>query len=514
MIKLWLSKIVPFMIAYSGGLLMGLAPAPINAWYLAWFALMPLWVMLIQTKKHDYLLPLAWGIGYHGLAISWITGIHPMTWLGVPWLNSLLIALFCWLFLTLWGAFLVLFWGLSLFIVKEQISSGMSRVIIGTGLWCILEFLWSLTPLWWSSLAYTQSPSNLIILQLSQFSGPTTITAAIVAVNGLLAEGWLLRRKSPSLPRVYLSLALLLLLSLHGWGWWRYQNHQITEEGDSLKIGLIQGNIPNEIKLFSQGWQRAIARYTQGYIDLANLGVDIILTPETALPYFTPTETDSLYTAILAKQVPVWVGTFNESEGQFGKHLTNSLLTITGSGNIYSRYDKVNLVPLGEYIPFSNIFGEWVNRLSPLDASLIAGKSTQPLITPIGKVTVGICYDSAFAEHFRRQTAQGGLLIITAANNAHYSAAMPAQHHAQDVMRAIESDRWLARATNTGYSAIINPLGQTIWLSTLDSYQIHSDEVKLRSSQTLYIQWGDWLTKLLLVVSLLILGKKLTKLRQ
>jgi apolipoprotein N-acyltransferase len=483
------------LLAFGGGLLMGLAPAPREMWYLAWIGLIPLWVLLTQEKKPSLLLPLAWGVGYHGLAIFWITGIHPMTWLGVDWWSSLLIAAICWLLLTAWGCGLVLLWGLGFSYLRFQ--SCLTKVLGGVALWCALEYFWSLTPLWWTSLAYTQSPANLVILQLGQFSGTSTIAAVIVAVNGLLAEAYL-QRFSPKL----IGVALSLIIFAHGWGFWLYQRPDPQISQETLKIGIIQGNISNEIKLFSQGWYQAIAGYTSGYQELANQGVDIVLTPETALPFDV---SDTFYNAILSYQVPVWLGTFTRED----KHFFNSLLTITGGGEIYSRYDKVNLVPLGEYIPLENVFGRWINRLSPLQARLIPGNPDQILDTPFGRVAVGICYDSAYAEHFRRQTDQGAIAIISSANNAHYSSSMPAQHHAQDVMRAIESDRWLARATNTGYSAVIDNRGRTLWQSKLNTYEIRAQSIDLRHTKTLYVRWGDWLTKLLIIFTACSLARSL-----
>jgi apolipoprotein N-acyltransferase len=117
---------------------------------------------------------------------------------------------------------------------------------------------------------------------------------------------------------------------------------------------------------------------------------------------------------------------------------------------------------------------------------------------------VGICYDSAFGQHFRQQAKQGEF-IITASNNAHYAASMPAQHHAQDVMRSIETSRWAVRATNTGYSAIVDPHGHTLWKSQLNEFATHSHQIDRRRNQTFYVQWGDWLTPLLGIISLLLL---------
>jgi apolipoprotein N-acyltransferase len=503
-----------------GGILMGLTTAPVSAWPLAWIALVPLWVAVvgsapIQNLKSKIQNSLVWGIGYHGLALFWITGIHPMTWMGVPWLASIAIAFFCWTFITLWGAALVTAWGVAMAILNSKLKTQktklrtVSRVLIGVALWCALEYFWSLGSLWWTSLSYTQSPHNLAILHLGQISGPTAVTAAIVAVNGLIAEAWINRKKETNSPlpssgtlrfvphKTYLAIATGLLISLHILGFALYSQPLNQSLETALKVGIIQGNVPNEIKLYPDGWRRAIEGYTEGYKTLAASGVEAVLTPETALPfYLNEIKRGSFYSAILENKVVAWLGAF----GQEGRSITNSLFTITGTGEVFSRYSKAKLVPLGEFIPFEEFFGGFIDRLSPLDAHLVAGSPTQLFDTPFGRAIVGICYESVFAQHFQRQAAAGGQFIITASNNAHYSKEMPAQHHAQDVMRAIETDRWAARATNTGYSGIVDPHGRTIWLSGINSYEVHADTIYRRETQTLYVRWGDWLTPLLLVV--------------
>jgi len=538
---------------------MGLTPSPVEAWPLAWIALVPLWFLVKsgQSVRQCAIYGLVWGIGYHGLALSWITGIHPMDWMGVPWLASIAIALFCWTFITLWGAILVAVWAACLFwllgssplpklkgqgsrddlqpakeqppTLKRRVNFRLSQkpktlalvsILIGTALWCGLEALWSAGPLWWTSLSYTQSPHNLPILHLGQLSGPSTVTAAIVAVNGLIAEAWIsylhtrgtkglklskLKAESwqdnlqPSnlQPATLVGMAVLALVVLHLIGFGLYSRPLIQPPEAALKVGIIQGNIPNRIKLYPAGWRRAIEGYTTGYETLSQEGVDAVLTPETALPFLWDElvrNQSSFYSGILAQGVLAWVGAL----GQEGTSVTNSLFTVTGKGETFSRYDKVKLVPLGEYIPFEQALGHLVDRLSPLDAHLIAGRATQLFETPFGRAIVGICYESAFAKHFRRQAAAGGQFILTASNNAHYSETMPAQHHAQDVMRAIETDRWAVRATNTGYSGIVDPHGRTLWLSGINTYEIHAATIYRRQTQTLYVRWGDWLMPVLL----------------
>ena len=501
-------NIQPLLICFFSGVLMGFTPAPFNAWYFAWFALAPLWILVRLQKswQQTAIFAFAWGVGYYSLSLFWITGVHPMTWLGVPWLASIAIALFCWIFITLWGTAIAVFWGILNSLINGRVNNktlfgSLTRVITGVALWCSLETICSYTPLWWSTLAYTQSPHNLVILQLGKISGFSIVVAVIVGVNGLLAEAILYWRNSNNL-KVKLSFLLsplILLIISHLLGYYLYQIPVSKDNLEPLKVGIIQGNIPNEIKLYSQGWQKAIAGYTSGYKRLAKQGVDVVLTPETALPFYWENILDdsSFYQAVIAEKVPAWVG----ANGRSGTSYTNSIFTLTGEGKTYSRYDKYRLVPLGEYIPFESILGNLIDRLSPLNAHLAAGNSKQIFDTPFGKAIIAICYESAFPQHFLRQTQAGGEFIITASNNAHYGITMPTQHHAQDVMRAIESDRWAARATNTGYSAIVDPHGHTLWISEMNKYAIHADTIYRRQNKTPYVRWGDWLTPTLLLLS-------------
>ncbi|MEH2070211.1 MAG: apolipoprotein N-acyltransferase [Nostoc sp.] len=508
-----LTSLLPHLIALASGILMGLTVAPVGAWFLAWIALAPLWVLVItssKSKNQSPYLPIPpsflWGIAYHGIALSWITGIHPMTWLGVPWLPSLAITLFCWGFISVLGGIFLTIWAAVMVRLSGQKS--WLRILIGTAVWCGLESLWSAGPLWWTSLAYTQSPHNLVIVHLGQLSGPNTVTAAIVAVNGLIAEGWINRRSAADtevIPSVsvrlfnkYLATATGLLITLHLIGFILYSRPIAQPPEAALKVGIVQGNIPNRLLRSSEGFRRAEENYTTGYITLANQGVDAVLTAEGALPIF---QRDLMATALVAavkeKGVVAWIGAF----GERGRSYTISLFTFDSKGEIVSRYDKAKLVPLGEYIPFEKILGGIIQRLSPLDAHQVAGSANQVFDTPFGRAIASICYESAFAEQFRYQAAAGGQFILSSSNDAHYTQWMPLQHHAQDIMRAIETDRWSARATNTGYSAFIDPHGRTLWISGYNTYETHAQTIYRRQTKTLYVRWGDWLTPLLLISS-------------
>lgn len=509
-----------------GGVLMGLTPAPVNVWPLAWVALVPLWAVLCAQRWRPwqaFRFGWLWSAVYHGMALAWITALHPLMWMGIPWLGSIAIALFAWSFITLLGAVTFGFWAMGVAYIAPRWSAPIT-VLFGTALWCALETLLSWGPLYWPSLSYTQSPANLWILHLGQLSGPMAITAAIVAVNGCWAVGWLawrqrrfylpgkgeLRRgEGPFAPTASL-FCIALLVGLHLLGYSLAATGASDETGNPLRIGLIQGNVPTRVKLTPAGTRQAIQGYTQGYRDLVAQGAEAVLTPEGAIPeiWSRASQTRSpIYQAVQAQGVVLWLGTFRRTSEVDGSNLTQSLVTLDANGQVFSQYNKVKLVPLGEYIPFQPILGRLISRLSPLEGSLAPGSTHQLMQTPFGPAIVGICYESPYSELFRRQAAKGGEWIMTASNNDPYPPRMMAQHHAHDVMRAIESDRWAVRVTNTGLSGVVTPHGETQWLSEPNQYVTHLTTLYRRQSQTGYVRWGDWLTPGLMLLSVLALGK-------
>ncbi len=464
---------------------MGLCPAPFNLWWLGWISLVPLWWGVKGASWGEALvLGLVWGSCYHGFALFWLTGIHPLDWLGVPWLASLAIAVGVWTIVVAYGALLVGIWAVAL--AGASGCSPWLRLPIGMAVFAALEQIWSWSPLYWTALGYTQSPDNLVVLQLGSLVGQQGITATIVGWNGLLAE--LMTNFSLRLAVVGFGLSLSAL----GYGWWQLGT-PLVKEGPALQVGLIQGNISNREKFAPGGYALALDRYRSGYRELARSGVDVIVTPEGALPLGGDNLYRSMADLIALYGVPIWLG------GQGLDPNTNSLILWSNSPQPLARYDKVKLVPLGEYVP--QILEGIVRRLSPLEGEFAPGAPHQIIDTPWGRWIVGICYESAYPAHFRYQARSGGTLIVTASNNAHYAPAMPWQHHAQDVARAIETDRYAVRVTNTGYSAIVDPRGRTLWRSELDTTTTHRAIVYPRSTQTLYVRYGDWLTLLLTIVA-------------
>lgn len=490
---------------------MGLAP--VNAWPLAWIALVPLW-RVAQNPQQSFRRALGyaavWGMAYHGTALSWITGLHPMMWMGMSWASSIAIALFAWAFITLWGAAIGVTWvGLMIAISRWLPVKGATRVLLGTALWCAAEWVWSKGPLYWSSLSYTQSPHNLLGLQLGQLAGPITVTAAIVGVNGLLAEALgeagNRRRALGNRNRRFGAYAAALFLGLHLIGWGLYSQPLADSSTQALAVGLIQGNIPTAQKLTGKGIQASRQIYLSGYEALVSEGADLVVTPEGAIPQEWDAflqDRNPLQRAVVKLGVPLVLGTFVPQEiDDSDTPIMQSLLTLTPEGQVTGRYNKVKLVPLGEYLPFEKVLKPFIGRLSPFSESMAPGSFDQLLETSFGPMAAGICYESAFAELFRQQVKRGGQAILTASNNDPYSPRQMMQHHAQDVMRAVETNRWQVRVTNTGISGIVDPKGRSRWLSTPNEYTTHLETIYRRRTQTPYVRWGNWLTPLLLALS-------------
>ena len=487
-------------------------------WSLAWIALVPLWLVVYRGVgiRYGILCGLLWGIGYQGTLLTWVLHLHPLMWLGIPWLGSIAIAAAAYLFVVLWGATIPAVWVWLLSTLQRRVSlSRWGQILVGTTLWCSLEALASLTPIYGTSLAITQSPGNLVGLHLARLSGYLTITAALVAVNALVAAGLFssVQIRERGIYHRWLLAALALLGAIHLVGWNLYLRPLANDETETLRIGIIQGNIPTREKLTPANIRLARDRYLNSYKRLAASGANAVLTPEGAIPdLWNPRLRDSnlFYQAVQATEVPLWLGTFVLASTE-DFHIYQSLLALLPESlqedlldnkPVVNQYNKIKLVPLGEYVPLQWLLGGLIDRLSPLDTTMIPGAAQQPqFASGVGPAAVGICYDSAYGWIVRRQVAQGGQFILTASNNDPYPRRMMGQHHGHDVIQAIATDRWAARSTNTGLSAIVDPHGRTQWSSEPNTYDAQVNTIYRRDTKTAYVRWGNWLVPLLWMLS-------------
>lgn len=506
-----------------GGLLLALAAPPLGWWPLAWVALVPLWGLLAFRPFQDALLGAGlWVLVYSGITLHWIMGLHPLMWLGMSWGASVTIALSAWVLASLWCGLPVLFWMAILVALRPLKPERYTLISIlgGTALWCTLDVLWSHGPLYSGSLAITQSLHNPWITQWAGVIGATGITGTIVLINGLLA--WALGsalkpypwgrsflglppdqpsqfsylNTSPKSTQTPLILAGVLFFTLHLGGAIRQHQSPPQHDRPPLTLGIIQGNIPTRIKLTPPGIQQAFKTYTQGYQALARLGVDGILLPEGAFPLVwtgSNRRQSSFYQALLREQVPALVSTFLPHDPSYSQ----SLISLTGNGEELGRYNKVKLVPLGEYVPLAKILKGVMRRLSLQDDSLTPGTLSQQFQTPWGLAAVTICYEPAFDYITQQQVKNGASFIVSSSNLDPYDRRLMAYQEAFQILRAVENDRWVISASNTGYSLLINPRGEVLWRSSPHQLVIQPLTLYPRHTQTPYTRFGSALPLLL-----------------
>jgi apolipoprotein N-acyltransferase len=264
-----------------------------------------------------------------------------------------------------------------------------------------------------------------------------------------------------------------------------------------LRVALVQGGGPRGTRAISTDPQVVFDRHLQ---ESAHVGdpVDLIVWPEGVLQAQDP-DTYNADAAQLAQLAMAHHATVvSGAEQQVGaSHYLNDVLAWNSSGQVVGRYVKNHLVPFGEYVPYRSLIERLFNVADvPYDA--IPGHSAGFLRTPAGPLAVMISYEVFFDERARGGVRAGGQLLVVPTNTASYrSTQVPAQEVAADKLRAWETGRWLVQVTPTGYSTVVTPTGAVVRKSHLDSAQVESAVVPLRTGMTVYDRIGDTTVALL-----------------
>jgi apolipoprotein N-acyltransferase len=180
--------------------------------------------------------------------------------------------------------------------------------------------------------------------------------------------------------------------------------------------------------------------------------------------------------------------------------LLNSAELVSPDGRALTRYDKVNLVPFGEFVPWP--FGYIANKVSTEAGDFVPGRRV--VVSPVGRHRIGafICYESVFPSFVRKFAAGGAEALFNISNDGWFGqSAARRQHLAIARMRAAENRRWLLRATNDGITAVIDPAGRvrgTIPSNTRAAYYAGFTYI---SSQTVYTRFGDWFAAVCLLIA-------------
>jgi apolipoprotein N-acyltransferase len=182
--------------------------------------------------------------------------------------------------------------------------------------------------------------------------------------------------------------------------------------------------------------------------------------------------------------------------------LYNSAALVNPQGQIAARYDKVHLVPFGEYIPLQRLLS-FAQSLTREVGTFARGSDRWPLDAGAAKLGVFICYESVFPGEVRQFADHGAQVFVNISNDGWFgNSGAPEQHLNVARMRAIENERWLLRATNTGITASIDPFGRVVAQAPTGTRTTLLAPYSLRAETTFYTRYGDWFPCLCAIISL------------
>jgi len=430
----------------------------------------------------------AFGLGFFLAGVSWVyVSLHEFGAMPAP-LAALATLLFC----TYLAAFPA---AVGYCFTAAPGGSGVKVVVLFPAAWTLAEWIrgWLFTGFPWLALGYSQVPVSPLA-GYAPVLGIYGVTLAAAATAGLIvaaASPWFEKEEpggagfSPF--RLPPSAFLLALLWLGGWA---LQHVEWTaREGAPVSISLLQGNVPQDLKWRPERVGPTLASYRR----LArSTSSRLIILPETALPLFIG-DVPQAYLDELAAHArqnggDILIGAPERLPN--GKYF-NSVLSFGASPD--QRYRKSHLVPFGEFIPLRPLLGGIVAMLAiPLQDFSRGAPDQRPLRVAGLRVAINVCYEDAFGEEIIRQLPAANVLA-NVSNVAWFGRSIAPQQHLQiSQARALETGRYMLRATNTGTTAVIDQRGRVVKSAPEFTRAIVTHDVPGRSGETPYVRWGNY----------------------
>jgi apolipoprotein N-acyltransferase len=356
----------------------------------------------------------------------------------------------------------------------------------------------------WELLGYSQT-ANFALTRIATLVGVYGLSFEILLVNSVFAAALV----APRAQRKRLLLAACVAVVI-------LQAGQLLTPpavaADHTAL-LVQPNIP---VLPGSAWTKeyfhdtlrdltAVSLHPPG--ETSDKHYDLIVWPESPSPFYTNDPLFRNAVSALAAQSKTWVvaGSIgitpaNQSGGATTQ-IFNSAALVGPQGEWVGRYDKVHLVPFGEYLPFPKLFA-FAGGLTKEVGEFQRGASHAPLDAGGQRLGMFICYESIFPDEVRQGPLQGAQVLVNISNDGWYGdSGAWRQHLQQTEMRAIENDRWLLAATNTGMTASIDPYGRIVAATPRKARTALAAPYALGSGTTFYTRYGDWFAYLCAIIS-------------
>jgi len=520
-------------IHYSAWLLVGLSsllqvlifPLP-GLYVLSWVAFAPLIMALLRarpagelevdgavhlqaaTPGQAFLLGYASGILWYAGTCYWIYDtMHEHGGLSVA-AAALALFLFC--------LYLGLYHGLFGLLVGLAAGPGRDnrRALIAVPfLWVAVELARTrVTGFPWDLLG-TAQVDNISLSRITTWTGVYGISFEIMLVNVAVAAAFLVPRKK----RNTLLLAAVVAAAV-------LQAGRLVDApalaGDRAAL-LVQENIPVDENWTREAFERTLRELTDlsekaeassssesNATESAHGKVDLIVWPESPAPFFTIDRLFREPVSEMARTTRSWVVTgaigsrplFSQPRSA-SPEVFNSAALVSPTGEWTARYDKVHLVPFGEYLPFPWLFS-FAGGLTKEVGEFKAGTSRAALDAGSMPLGIFICYESVFPDEVRQFANNGAQVFVNISNDGWYGdSGAYAQHLNQTRMRAIENNRWILSATDTGVTASIDPYGRTVARLPRKERGALVAPYALTSVTTFYTRHGDWFAWLCAIIS-------------
>jgi apolipoprotein N-acyltransferase len=463
------------LIAAAAGALLSLSLPPVAWWPLALVGPAALlWLLRDARPRRGAAIGAVFGAVYFGLLLYWLLRFGEMGWGALVVLSAASIALF--------GLLAPLLWREDRPVVS----------ILGlAGLWTVIEWLraaWPLGGFSWGQLGSTQVDAPL--LRLASITGVWGLSFVVVTVSGLLllvldrwGSGARLRAAGA------LAVAAVLVIAPAAIALPR-------ANGRALDVATVQVDVESvqQENLTSEDEDRAVAAMNERlHARLAGDPPDLAVWGEGALDPGANGDPDTM--AVVSRTIadvgtPTIVGAVvDDTDGE-----RTSTLAFDGTGEVVDRYDKVHLVPFGEYVPWRRLLEGRIDAIDQIPVDRVPGTDVRPIHIPgLPPIGTPICYENSFPGIERDMVRRGAQLLVLTINNASYGrTAASEQHLAMSRLRAVEDGRWVVHAAISGISAIIDPEGRVVASRGLFEPSIMRATVRMSTAETIYVRFGDW----------------------
>jgi apolipoprotein N-acyltransferase len=495
-------------LSLASGLAMALAFPNYNVPLIGWVSVAGLlYASVGASLGQAALCGFLYGMGYYTLSIPWVYTVMQQYGPLPVWQAS--------------GVFVLLAMALSVFnaffsvLVAWLARRSMPLALIASPfLWVAVE----LTRMWlpqpnvcfpWDLLGYIAA-GNLALVQITSITGIYGLSFLVVAYSAVLV--WALSAPAGKSQRRAFAYwagatAILAIAALFG-GYFVPQSHP-----DRI-AHLVQTDLPQSLD-YPENWDELHAgdmaqldniSISSGLASSVSTGQpSLIVWPEVPAPFSLQQFGFAQRAVHLAEasHSDFLVGELDWKPSSPGHRIPyNSAALLDPAGHEQFLYDKMHLVPFGEFFPWRDFF--WFAKdLTGIVGDFGVGTRHAVGDLPGGKFGVFICYEAIFPDHVRQFVLNGAGLLINISNDGWFGrSAAAAQHRNQARVRAVENRRWLLRDTNNGYTISVDPYGRVVASMPADIRGELDAPYAFRDDRTLYTRWGDWLPWLSLILSI------------